>query len=409
MAAQDAVGKGTQAKEISGHVKGLLRGHLKSFFGGVSEPGRQPGAVLFDVARTLIVYESMSEMAWGVLQLAAAEARGEVTILRTKLRFEEPTAAGWADLMCNVVLHPVVVPVSSARRFRRMVKGRVRSRTSCEGHVCEIQFVHRKLMLVRSQMGGHTLYDSARYSAELLEATGNLATAATVVGKVPDLFTRLRMEYIIPCIFARLPAKVLTAPSPSRPVGDVPVSHVVDLLTDEEVQVEYDDLPFTLRPSGTAVELVWKEEGEVSSWTTISDGLHSFVAQRTQEGGVGVREIQRVEMGKFTNRRDKVFKLCFVLATWEDVLSLDFSELPITDADRLHLIPVIEMFMEREKEQLVPTRDVRGKWQSATQQIKLPMRSNRVHSLAVERICSRQVSIEGGNRLTLQKVQEGSQ
>lgn len=39
---------------------------------------------------------------------------------------------------------------------------------ACEGVVCELQIVHKSLLLVREEMGAHDKYDENRFAAELL-------------------------------------------------------------------------------------------------------------------------------------------------------------------------------------------------------------------------------------------------
>jgi hypothetical protein len=70
-----------------------------------------------------------------------------VQVVRVKNRLCTPTSSGWADCLVNFVF-----------------------REDSDRHVCEIQLVHAKLMLVRKQMGAHASYATFRSAAELLEA-----------------------------------------------------------------------------------------------------------------------------------------------------------------------------------------------------------------------------------------------
>ena len=125
------------------------------------------GCVL-DVVRGALSFTTMNEMLMCLELLAAtttdekglkeskrcgwdAVAAGieeKLDIVRIKNRFHEPTSGGWADAMVNF-------------------------RFAGEDHVCEIQFVHAQMMLVRKQMGAHFEYEQFRSALELLEATGN--------------------------------------------------------------------------------------------------------------------------------------------------------------------------------------------------------------------------------------------
>jgi hypothetical protein len=45
----------------------------------------------------------------------------------------------------------------------------VRFKSDGNRHVCEIQFVHKTLLIVREGMGGHHVYNYSRSALELLE------------------------------------------------------------------------------------------------------------------------------------------------------------------------------------------------------------------------------------------------
>jgi hypothetical protein len=96
---------------------------------------------------------------------AAAGIEEKLDIVRIKNRFHEPTSGGWADAMVNF-------------------------RFAGEEHVCEIQFVHAQMMLVRKQMGAHYQYEQFRSALELLEATGNESIAI----KIDEEATRAEIE-----------------------------------------------------------------------------------------------------------------------------------------------------------------------------------------------------------------------
>lgn len=123
---------------------------------------------VLDVVRGALSFSSMNEMLMCLELLCAtttnkdalkeandrgwnAKAAGieeKLDIVRIKNRFKEPTSGGWSDTLINF-------------------------RFSGTAHICEIQFVHSQMMLVRKQMGAHFQYEQFRSASELLEATGH--------------------------------------------------------------------------------------------------------------------------------------------------------------------------------------------------------------------------------------------
>ena len=80
----------------------------------------------------MLVFTTMEDMQKAVQALLECDM---IEVLRLKDRFGNPTAGGWRDVMINFV-----------------IKG------DRNKHVCEVQLVHEKLLLVRTQMGGHKEY-----------------------------------------------------------------------------------------------------------------------------------------------------------------------------------------------------------------------------------------------------------
>ena len=72
-------------------------------------------------------------------------------------RWAEATSGGWADLLVNF----------------QFTDG------PAAGHVCEIQYVHSKLMIVRKQMGAHHEYAVSRAAMELLEMPAPMKLTVT--------------------------------------------------------------------------------------------------------------------------------------------------------------------------------------------------------------------------------------
>ena len=140
----------------------------RSGISGISPTTPWKTSGVLDIVRGALSFNSMNEMLMCLELLAAtttdenslkecqtrgwdavAAGIGEKThIVRIKNRFNQPTSGGWADAMVNF-------------------------RFADEEHVCEIQFVHSQMMLVRKQMGAHYQYEQFRSARELLEATGN--------------------------------------------------------------------------------------------------------------------------------------------------------------------------------------------------------------------------------------------
>jgi hypothetical protein len=73
-------------------------------------------------------------------------AHGDIEVMRVKDRLTHPTPMAWADVMMNF-----------------------RLRSDANQHVCEVQIVHKKLLLARSGLGGHGPYAKVRAASEILE------------------------------------------------------------------------------------------------------------------------------------------------------------------------------------------------------------------------------------------------
>jgi len=91
----------------------------------------------------------MSEVVLVLRSLVSFQESGEICILRVKDRFQEPTPAGWADVMVNAVF--------ADDRYL---------------HVFELQIYHHDLLTVRKDIGGHEGYSRFRASREISELLG---------------------------------------------------------------------------------------------------------------------------------------------------------------------------------------------------------------------------------------------
>jgi hypothetical protein len=133
---------------------------LKGLFRVLEKVCMRPASgVPWDILRGQLVCETMGQVIQ-VLKLMAANE--DVRFLGVNDRFARP-AKGWADVGLYVVF------------------------VGCDTVVCEVQVVHRKMMLVREQMGAHDSYDNSRLAAELLRMrkSGSKVGAATTVEVVP--------------------------------------------------------------------------------------------------------------------------------------------------------------------------------------------------------------------------------
>jgi hypothetical protein len=98
-----------------------------------------------DIVRGAVSSKSVASLVGVYADLLACPC---VAIQRVKNRLQKPTDGGWADCLINFVFTD-----------------------DPHGHICKIQLVHDKLMLVRKNMGAHESYAFYRSAVELLEAT----------------------------------------------------------------------------------------------------------------------------------------------------------------------------------------------------------------------------------------------
>ena len=105
-----------------------------------------------DVRRGFIESGTMSGVTEILKGVLAEEKAGTIVVVRIKDRFSDPSAGGWSDCMVNLYFA-----------------------SDPQKHICEIQIVHKELMIARANLGGHDVYGKCRAAAELLE----LAALAT--------------------------------------------------------------------------------------------------------------------------------------------------------------------------------------------------------------------------------------
>jgi hypothetical protein len=107
-----------------------------------------------DMVRCMVECDSCAAMQ-EVFELLLAH--GGIEVMRVKDRLTHPTPMAWADVMVNF-----------------------RLRSDANQHVCEVQIVHKKLLLARSGLGGHGPYAKVRAASEILEVLRGGTQAAAV-------------------------------------------------------------------------------------------------------------------------------------------------------------------------------------------------------------------------------------
>ncbi|KAK7253887.1 hypothetical protein SO694_000028100 [Aureococcus anophagefferens] len=131
-------------------LKSTARIVEKSLFRVDAPPGTVDG--VFDVVRGMLVAPSMAAVA-AVVKAFGSNSR--VVLTRVKNRYDDAAASagGWRDLMLNFYLAD-----DDAK------------------HVCEVQVVHRQMLVARAGLSGHSVYNRVRNASELCEV--GLATDA---------------------------------------------------------------------------------------------------------------------------------------------------------------------------------------------------------------------------------------
>jgi hypothetical protein len=121
-----------------------------------------------DLVRGMLVCRSFKVVADVLEALLALHKAGKIVIVNLKNRFDVPSSGGWADAMVNFYF------VSDDLR-----------------HICEIQVVHEDLLLARSGLGGHKIYNKCRNATEVLEFGATLAPANERLVSMCDFFVEL--------------------------------------------------------------------------------------------------------------------------------------------------------------------------------------------------------------------------
>merc|ERR1712087_988745 len=106
---------------------------------------------VFDAARGMVVYEHMNSLARGVQRVVSDHAEEAVTILRVKDRFTNP-ANGWSDIFFNLEF----IDRTGEHNLT----------------IAEVQLVHKKMLVLREDLGGRHSYERYRFAKDLLLGKG---------------------------------------------------------------------------------------------------------------------------------------------------------------------------------------------------------------------------------------------
>ena len=118
---------------------------------------------LLDLVRGMLVFQTVEGVAAALELLENSKELGW-TVVRIKNRMREPTGGGWADVLLNLKAN------DDANHF-----------------ICELQLVHKKMLVTREELGGHDAYDDFRTAGEFLE----LVQEKTEAGVAADLERQL--------------------------------------------------------------------------------------------------------------------------------------------------------------------------------------------------------------------------
>jgi len=118
---------------------------------------------LLDLVRGMLVFQTVEGVAAALELLADPKDRGW-TVVRIKNRMREPTGGGWADVLLNLKAN------DDANHF-----------------ICELQLVHKKMLVTREELGGHDAYNEFRTASEFLELVQEGADAGVTAGLEREL------------------------------------------------------------------------------------------------------------------------------------------------------------------------------------------------------------------------------
>ena len=160
------LGEDTKALTIKvAPLKSLARAFEKT---AMTKENRFDSDRLLDLVRGMLVFQTMEGVAAALEALGNSKDRGW-TVVRMKNRMRKPTGGGWADVLLNLTKN------DDNQHF-----------------ICELQLVHKKMLVTREELGGHDAYDEFRTAAEFLElvqekAEAGLAEAGPAAGLEREL------------------------------------------------------------------------------------------------------------------------------------------------------------------------------------------------------------------------------
>ncbi|KAH8066513.1 hypothetical protein JL722_959 [Aureococcus anophagefferens] len=139
-------------------LKSTARIVEKSAFRVDAPPGTVDG--VFDVVRGMLVAPSMAAVA-AVVKAFGSNSR--VVLTRVKNRYDDAAASagGWRDLMLNFYLAD-----DDAK------------------HVCEVQVVHRQMLVARAGLSGHSVYNRVGLATDAEARAGGFSEEALAIKKL---------------------------------------------------------------------------------------------------------------------------------------------------------------------------------------------------------------------------------
>ena len=141
-------------------LKSLARAFEKT---AMKKENRFDSDRLLDLVRGMLVFQTVEGVAAALELLADPKDRGW-TVVRIKNRMREPTGGGWADVLLNLKAN------DDANHF-----------------ICELQLVHKKMLVTREELGGHDAYNEFRTASEFLELVQEGAEAGVTAGLEREL------------------------------------------------------------------------------------------------------------------------------------------------------------------------------------------------------------------------------
>lgn len=113
-----------------------------------------------DAARAMLVYEQMDGIGMGLERIESDIKEKMVLLVRIKDRFASPVG-GWSDFLLNLRFPPETPGVTMLP--------------------FEIQLVHKKMLVLRHDLGGHDIYERFRFAQDVLAREQSMQIRETLV------------------------------------------------------------------------------------------------------------------------------------------------------------------------------------------------------------------------------------